>query len=381
MRLDRVIGVLEPGGAQLSALRLSRAQSSLGVRTRLLVGDATQQGVALARQIGFEPEVFALHDELDHAQRQWTPDPAFAAWLRPRLAESDLVHAHMFGAWWAAADAAPCAVPVVASEHNAMSWPLGDFTPSAVAAAPRLAAFFAHGPRAREFGGSLGLDPGRLLEGRSPISGHARPRPGLEDPRITFTGRLRSDKGPDLLLHALALMGRPAVTYLVGDGPMAAGLRRSAEVLGLGRTVRMPGWSAEPGRYVAGAAVHVVPSREEAWSQSAVTALALGVPVIGTDVEGLPLTLGEGRGLVVPVDDPAALACTIGAVLAGAVQVDPAPGRKYAATFEAARIAADYFAVYAGLLDPRALVRGRREPAVERHRPWEAAHPAGSPFS
>lgn len=74
MRITRVIGVLEPGGAQLSALRLSRALVPLGVQTRLLVGDATTQGVALARHHGFEPDVYAMHDQIQPAPRQWTPD-------------------------------------------------------------------------------------------------------------------------------------------------------------------------------------------------------------------------------------------------------------------------------------------------------------------
>lgn len=34
---------------------------------------------------------------------QWTPEPAFADWLGPRLAPADVVHTHMVGAWWAAA--------------------------------------------------------------------------------------------------------------------------------------------------------------------------------------------------------------------------------------------------------------------------------------
>jgi hypothetical protein len=64
---------------------------------------------------------------------------------------------------------------------------------------------------------------------------------------------------------------------------------------GLEAAVRLPGWSYQPGRYIAGASVHVVPSRES-WSQSAVLALGLGVPVIGTAVDGLAATLGQARG-------------------------------------------------------------------------------------
>jgi hypothetical protein len=41
----------------------------------------------------------------------------------PRLASADLVHAHMFGAWWAAAQVVPSRVPLVAGEHNAYNRP------------------------------------------------------------------------------------------------------------------------------------------------------------------------------------------------------------------------------------------------------------------
>ena len=72
-----------------------------------------------------------------------------------------------------------------------------------------------------------------------------------------------------------------------------------------------------PGSYIAGASVHVVPSREEAWSQSAVLGLGLGVPVVGTAVEGLPETLGEGRGVLVQPEKPEELAHAIDELLRG----------------------------------------------------------------
>jgi glycosyltransferase involved in cell wall biosynthesis len=107
----------------------------------------------------------------------------------------------------------------------------------------------------------------------------------------------------------------------------------------------MTGWSYQPGRYVAGAAVHVVPSREEAWSQSAVTALALNVPVVATAVDGLPVTLAERRGLLVQ-PDPAAIAAGIQQVLNGTADIDLPGGRRYAAKFEPAEIATHYLDVY-----------------------------------
>ena len=352
VRIHRVIGVLEPGGAQLSMLRLARAQAVLGIETRLLAGDATPQGIALARHYGFEADVFQLHDEIGHSPRQWTPDPEFARWLGDRMDSVDLVHAHMFGAWWAATRSAPRDVPVIASEHDRLTWPLGDHSHAAAAAVSRVNLFFVHGTDEQAFGRSLGVDPGKLLPGRSAISQHTTPRPGLVSPRLTFTGRLREDKGPDLLLQALAAMHDPPMTYVVGDGPMSQQLRRLVDRLGLRRTVQLTGWSYEPARYVAGASVHVVPSREEAWSQSAVTALALGVPVVATAVDGLRTTLAERRGLLVP-PDPAALAAGIQSVLDGEAAIDTASGRRYAAAYRPAQIASDYFAVYQRVLTDR----------------------------
>src|SRR5688572_2283227 len=121
MHVLRVMAKLEPGGAQLGALRLSAALREHGIESRWVAGDASAAGLALARDHGFEAEAFAACG--DGPDLQWTPSEAFAAWLEPRLREADLVHAHMFGAWWAAAQAMPGGVPLAASEHNALSWP------------------------------------------------------------------------------------------------------------------------------------------------------------------------------------------------------------------------------------------------------------------
>jgi glycosyltransferase involved in cell wall biosynthesis len=350
MRVVRIIGVLEPGGAQLSALRLSQALAGLGIDSSLLLaGDATGAGVGVARRYGVAIEAFSPGE---HRRLQWTPDDAFVDWLRPRLVGADLVHAHMFGAWWAAAAALDgCDTPLVASEHNAVTWPHGDHRAMAKVAARRLAAFFAHGPAARAFAASLGLDPRSVLEGRSAVEGiDAWPLPDLGSPRLTFTGRFREDKGPDVLVEALPLLADELdelpYCYLVGDGPMRGWLQRRAHELGLAERVRFCGWTDHPARYVAGAAVHVVPSREEAWSQSAVVAMGLGVPVVGTAVEGLPLTLGQGRGHLVAPEDPRALAAGIAAILRGEQRTDLDGGRAYARRFEAGPVAERYAAIY-----------------------------------
>jgi glycosyltransferase involved in cell wall biosynthesis len=350
----RVIGTLEPGGAQLSALRLSRALQQYGIVTRcLLAGEATQAGLELARRHGIRSYFFSQPDGL-----QWRPSTEFAAWLADWVADADLVHAHMFGAWWAAAQVVPPEVPLVASEHNVMSWPRGDYSAAAAEAVGRVDAFFAHGPAAREFAQSIGVPPERLLAGRSALDGlDAVPLPGLARPRLTFTGRFREDKAPDVLVEALALLPDAPTAYLLGDGPIRQRLQARIASLGLTSRVVLPGWVYEPARYVAGSSVHVVPSREEAWSQSAVVALGLGVPVVGTDVEGLTATLGEGRGVLVPPEDPPALATALRRVLAGE-HPSPEPGLAYASRFTPDLVAGPYARAY---LDLAARATGRRQ--------------------
>lgn len=343
----RVIGVLERGGAQLSALRLSAALRSCGVRTRLYAGDATREGLALANDFDVPVEAFATE-----ARLQWVPSTEFADWLRPRLADADLVHAHMVGAWCAAATAVPTGVPLVASEHNAVTWPYGDHSAVAREAMRRVDAFFAHGPAAASFARSLGVPPERLFEGRSAVDGlDALAHEGLPSPRVTFNGRLHPEKGPDVLVEALALLPDPPAALLLGDGPLRERLTARIAALGLADRVRLPGWVGSPGSYVAGSTVHVVPSREEAWSQSAVIALGLGVPVIGSAVEGLPITLGEGRGVLIAPEDPAALACALAEILAGRGVPDPTPGLRYAERFATEQIVSYYVDTYRRLVN------------------------------
>ena len=150
-------------------------------------------------------------------------------------------------------------------------------------------------------------------------------------------------------MEALALLGAPPPAYLVGDGPQRDALIGLIRSRGLAAVVHLPGWSYEPGRYIAGSSVHAVPSREESWSQSAVLALGLGVPVVGTAVDGLARTLGCGRGVLVPPEDPRALAGALSRVLGGE-RPDPGPGRIYAKQFTPAAAAATYAAAYRQLL-------------------------------
>jgi len=362
MRVLRVITILEPGGAQLAVARLDSDLRRRGIATRVLAGSATPEGLDLLRSVGIDVEHWIeqppLHSARASPELQYACSKEFAAWLRPRLLDADLVHAHMFGGWWAAAMAMPARVPLVASEHNAVRWPGAPRHGEMRAALARIDRFFAHGPATRRMVRELGYPRERLRRGISPIeAGRPRPLAGLPSPRIVFAGRLHEEKGADLLIEAVGRMRKPPATLLLGDGPAMGELRRQAARLGL-EGVRFCGWRPGVGRWLAGAAACVVPSRHEAWSQTAVLAMRLGVPVIGTAVEGLPRTLSRRRGVLVPPEDPEALAGAIEDVLGGRVRPDLRGARRYAASFTPARVATVYADEY------RALSRERVAPSV-----------------
>lgn len=353
MQVIRVLGKLEPGGAQLALLRLSgELERRHGVRTRLLVGDATHDGMRLARRYGVPAVAFRTRSGL-HPQRnlQWERSRRFAGWLADKLGGADLVHAHMVGAWWAVAQVIDARTPLIATEHNQVDW-----TPRRIrslqAAARRIDRFYAMGPAAARFAATAGVRTEVIRPARSPVAGlTARPRAGLNSPRLTFAGRLCEDKGPDALLEAIGLLDRRDLSaYLLGDGPLRGRLTDRIHQLGLTTRVLLPGWVDKPWTYIAGSACHVVPSREEAWSQSAVLGLGLGVPVVGTHVDGLAGTLSQSRGVTVAPDDPAALSQAISEALAGRTPIDRAGAIRYARQFSTARVADFYLTEYQATL-------------------------------
>ncbi len=142
--------------------------------------------------------------------------------------------------------------------------------------------------------------------------------PADETARILFVGRLSPEKGVDVLLHALALIRdhhqSEIKSIIAGDGPQRARLEDLARELNLSR-VSFVGFvpnGPELVRLYQEADVLVVPSRAEAFGAVIAEGMACGLPVIASNVGGIPGIVKHGiNGLLVPPNSPEQLAGAI----------------------------------------------------------------------
>ena len=143
---------------------------------------------------------------------------------------------------------------------------------------------------------------------------------------ILTVANLRPEKAHEVLLAA-AVELRPRHPYLhfliAGDGPRAAELQALATSLGLDAQVTFLGHREDVPALLAQADVFVLPSRSEAFPNGAIEAMAAGLPVIASRVGGLLDLVDEGRtGLLVPPDDPGALAAAIESLIVSPVRAE-----------------------------------------------------------
>ncbi|WP_310569302.1 glycosyltransferase family 4 protein [Gemmatimonas sp.] len=137
---------------------------------------------------------------------------------------------------------------------------------------------------------------------------------------IAAVGRLVPQKGFDTLLRAFALVHRthPAWRLVIsGEGPLRASLEAQVRELGLDAVVTLPGRTSTVDAVLAGSAVFVLSSRYEGFPNVLLEAMACGCACVATDCDSGPSDLLEhdALGLLVPVDDAAALADAITRVL------------------------------------------------------------------
>ena len=147
----------------------------------------------------------------------------------------------------------------------------------------------------------------------------ARPRP---DDRLVVgaVGRLDPVKGHDILIKALAWLPGMRVVIL-GSGPRQPELRRLAREVGVADRVSLPGWCDRVEDWLGRFDLFCHPSRYEGLGLALIEAMRAGLPIVATSVGGVPELLDGGRcGLLVPPEDPPALAAAITGLAADPVR-------------------------------------------------------------
>jgi glycosyltransferase involved in cell wall biosynthesis len=134
-------------------------------------------------------------------------------------------------------------------------------------------------------------------------------------------------KGLDVLLRAFARLVQrrgPLTLELIGEGPLTLDLRRLAEELGVAEHVRFVG-TATPEQVAAAlraAHIFVLSSHSENMPLAVLEALCCGLPVVATEVGGVPEAVEAGAGVLAPPGDAEALADAIETALDGYERFD-----------------------------------------------------------
>ena len=136
---------------------------------------------------------------------------------------------------------------------------------------------------------------------------------------LLFVGRLDPQKDPFVLLQAMELLTRsqPELHLLfVGDGPLQEDLMLQVVDRELNRQIHFAGRRDDVANLMKACDLFVLPSRWEGMPNVVLEAMAAGLPIVATEVEGTTELLAENQtGLLVPPKSPSALAEAVGALL------------------------------------------------------------------
>jgi glycosyltransferase involved in cell wall biosynthesis len=138
---------------------------------------------------------------------------------------------------------------------------------------------------------------------------------------VLFIGRVTRDKGISELADAFSrIKAADSEVYLVVVGPtepqrdpLPSALLQALES---DERVRMTGYDADPEKYLAMADLLCLPSYREGFPNVVIESGALGVPTVGTRINGLRDAVVDGvTGLLVPAKNPVALAEALASLL------------------------------------------------------------------
>lgn len=318
MKVLQVIGQIGHGGAEILCTRLSAWLGAHGVDTTVLVlqrlGNAVEEQLAA----GGARVIFA-------ADSLRSPRGLARLARELRRGRYDLVHAHLFPSlYWVALlrGVAPRRSRFVFTEHSTGSRRRRPaMQPLERRVYTRYDALICISPAAHE---SLAqwvpqvasrlhtIENGVDLTRFAAAATLPRAALGLgaDDLVVAMVGAFRAEKNQAGLIEALALLPPRYRLLLIGDGVTRADCERRAAALGVGDRVVFTGARDDVERLLRSADVYALPSLFEGFGLSCVEAMAAGLPVVASDVEGLREVVGAA-GLLCDPRNPADIAAKL----------------------------------------------------------------------
>ena len=239
-------------------------------------------------------------------------DPALALRVRRATRHADLVHTHLVHA---DVYGALGARRLVSTKHNDDPFRAGTFRFVERALARRASRVIAITQALARFQiERVGLPAEKVevihygLDDLPQAWGTNPPDPVPAHARVLLcVCRLEPQKGVDVAIEALRELPDTWLVVL-GEGPQRAELERLA-----GDRVYLPGRVPDVAAWLRRADALVHPVRWEGFGLAVLEAMLAGVPVVATNVSSLPELVGDA-GILVPPDDPSALAAAVNRV-------------------------------------------------------------------
>ena len=166
---------------------------------------------------------------------------------------------------------------------------------------------------------------------------------GVRGEKVLSLGRLARHKRVGVVIEAVRILlsrGRGIFLDVVGEGEDEVSLRRLVEELRLQDRVRFWGRVDEETKQslMGEAGVYVLTSTEENFSCYLIEALSFGVPVVSTPVGVAPEVVNDKTGVIVPFNDPGAVANALEYILEHPEKFPPEECRKMAERFSYDRV-------------------------------------------
>jgi glycosyltransferase involved in cell wall biosynthesis len=321
---------LGPGGAERVAVELAvradptRFQRSLCV-TRSEAPNRTAQD-SIGRMQAEGVNVLRMDRRTRADLRAWRPLIGYL-----RSSRVDILHAHKFGSnVWAAVLGRLLRVPVIVAHEHTWSFegqPLRKLVDRTIVARGSDVVIAVSEADRRRMIELVGMPANRVV-----LIPNGIPTPPPDDgaairaelgfgedvPILALTAVLRDQKAIDVMLKAMAHLRTTqplAQLLIVGSGDQTR-LRAEASRLGVADAVTFMGSRADVSKILAASDVGVLSSDFEGMPLAVLEYMAASLPVVATDVGGVPQIVDHGRsGLLVAPRDPAALAGAIETVL------------------------------------------------------------------